>query len=83
MHGYDSGSEVLAQAIVRYAVDRVRLSPPPLDHPRTPDELRSMVGRTVTAEGIGGLEALRLFDRRVEHLRRFVARRSRCGVRRK
>ena len=62
MHRYDSGSEVLTQAIVRYAVDRVRLSPPPLDHPLTPEELRAQVGHTVTAGGIGGLEALRLFE---------------------
>src|SRR5688500_18477724 len=61
MHRYDSAMEELTDAIVRYAVDRVRLTPPPLDHPRTPEELRSMVGRTVTAGGIGGHEALRLF----------------------
>src|SRR4029079_6064568 len=35
MHRHDPASEVLTQAIVRYAVDRVRLDPPPLDHPRT------------------------------------------------
>jgi glutamate/tyrosine decarboxylase-like PLP-dependent enzyme len=62
MHRHDSVSEVLTQAIVRYAVDRVRMKPPPLDHPRTPDELRAMVGRTVTSGGIGGLEALRIFS---------------------
>ena len=61
MHLHDSAMEALTDAIVRYAVERVRLTPPPLDHPRTPDELRSMVGQTVTARGIGGLEALRLF----------------------
>jgi glutamate/tyrosine decarboxylase-like PLP-dependent enzyme len=53
---------VLTQAIVRYSVDRVRMKPPPLDHPRTPDELRAMVGRTVTPGGVGGLEALRIFS---------------------
>src|SRR5918995_2345373 len=61
MHLHDSAMEALTDAIVRYAVDRVRLTPPPLDHPRTPAELRSMVGQTVTAGGIGGQEALRLF----------------------
>ena len=40
MHRHDSAMEALTDAIVRYAVDRVRLTPPPLDHPRTPDELR-------------------------------------------
>ena len=61
MHRHDASTEVLTQAIVRYAVDRVRLDPPPLDGPRTPAELRAMAGKTITANGIGGLEALRIF----------------------
>ena len=61
MHRHDAATEVLTQAIVRYAVDRVQLDPPPLDGPRTPAELRAMAGKTITAQGIGGLEALRIF----------------------
>jgi glutamate/tyrosine decarboxylase-like PLP-dependent enzyme len=61
MHGHDASTEALTEAIVRYAVDRVRLDPPPLDGPRTEAELRSLAGPTVTPEGIGGLEALRIF----------------------
>jgi L-2,4-diaminobutyrate decarboxylase len=61
MHRFDASTEVLTQAIVRYAVDRIRLDPPPLDGPRTPAELRAMAGRTITTHGIGGLEALRVF----------------------
>jgi L-2,4-diaminobutyrate decarboxylase len=61
MHRHDASTEVLTQAIVRYAVDRVRLDPPPLDGPRTPAELGAMAGKTITAAGIGGLEALRIF----------------------
>jgi glutamate/tyrosine decarboxylase-like PLP-dependent enzyme len=61
VHRHDTSTEVLTQAIVRYAVERVRLDPPPLDGPRSPSELRAMAGRTVTAKGIGGLEALRIF----------------------
>ena len=61
MHLHDSSLEVLTQACVRYAIDRVRLDPPPLDGPRTPAELRAMAGRTITPHGIGGLEALRIF----------------------
>ncbi len=61
MHRHDASSEVLTQAILRYAVDRMRLDPPPLDHPRSPAELRAMAGSTVTPRGIGGLEALRVF----------------------
>ena len=61
MHRRDASTEVLTQAIVRYAIDRIRLDPAPLDGPRTPGELRAMAGNTVTAGGIGGLEALRVF----------------------
>jgi L-2,4-diaminobutyrate decarboxylase len=61
MHGHDASTEVLTDAIVRYAIDRVRLDPPPLDGPRTEAELRALAGATITSEGIGGLEALRIF----------------------
>ena len=62
VHRLDSSNEVLTQAVVRYALERMRLDPPPLDHARTEAELRAMAGRTVTREGIGGLEALRIFS---------------------
>ena len=61
MHLHDTSHEVLTQAVVRYAIDRVRMDPPPLDGPRTAEELRAMAGRTVTPRGLGGLEALRVF----------------------
>lgn len=61
MHRHDLATEVLTQAIVRYALERVRLDPPPLDGPRSYEELRAMAGRTITPSGVGGLEALRIF----------------------
>ena len=61
MHRHDSSTEVLTQAVVRYAVERMRMDPPPLDKTRPAAELRAMAGKTVTAKGIGGLEALRIF----------------------
>ena len=61
MHRHDASTEVLTQAVVRYAIDRVRMDPPPLDGPRAPEELRAMAGKTITATGVGGLEALRIF----------------------
>jgi glutamate/tyrosine decarboxylase-like PLP-dependent enzyme len=62
MHSHDASTEVLTQAVLRYAVDRIRLDPPPLDGPRTAAELRAMAGRTITPRGVGGLEALRVFS---------------------
>jgi L-2,4-diaminobutyrate decarboxylase len=61
MHLVDNATEQLTDAIVRYAVARVRMDPPPLDGPRSPAELRALAGPTVTPDGIGGLEALRVF----------------------
>ena len=60
MHQHDASTEVLTEAIVRYAVDRVSMEPP-LDGPRTVAELKAMAGRTITERGLGGLEALRVF----------------------
>jgi glutamate/tyrosine decarboxylase-like PLP-dependent enzyme len=61
VHRHDASTEVLTQAIVRYAVERVRMDPPPLDGPRSYDELKAMAGRTILPQGIGGLEALRVY----------------------
>jgi glutamate/tyrosine decarboxylase-like PLP-dependent enzyme len=62
VHAIDTATEVLTQAILRYAVDRIRMDPPPLDAPRQEAELRAMVGRTISERGLGGLEALRVFS---------------------
>lgn len=61
MHGHDTSTEVLTQAIVRYAINRVHLDPPPLDQSRPERDLRAMAGGTITERGLGGLEALRVF----------------------
>ena len=64
MHRFDPAMEGVAQAIMQYALERIRLDPPPLDGSRTPAEL-DRLGSTVVAEGIGGMAALRVF---CEHL---------------
>jgi len=51
----------MATRVVEYAVQRLLMSPPPLDRARTPAELSEMVGRTITEAGLGGDEVLRLF----------------------
>ena len=61
MHRRTEAMAELKAAIVSYATDRVRMDPPPLDGPRTLAELRAAAGATITPEGIGGLEALRIF----------------------
>ncbi|MGD2008596.1 MAG: pyridoxal-dependent decarboxylase [Cellvibrionales bacterium] len=61
MHEINKDTEVLTQAIVRYAIDRLRMDPPTLDGERPEAELQAMAGQTITEEGLGGLEALRIF----------------------
>ena len=61
MHEINKDTEVLTQAIVRYAIDRLRMDPPTLDAERPEAELSAMAGQTVTEDGLGGLEALRIF----------------------
>ena len=61
MHRHTEETERLAQAILAYAEERFRLDPVPLDGPRTPEELAAATGATITEDGLGGDEALRLF----------------------
>src|SRR5262245_36696710 len=62
MHRHTEETERLAKAILAYAEDRFRLDPVPLDRARPPDDLERLTGPTVTEDGLGGAEALRLFD---------------------
>ncbi|MGB9375077.1 MAG: pyridoxal-dependent decarboxylase [Jiangellales bacterium] len=60
MHRFTGESERLAKMIVAASLDRMKMEPP-LDGPRTPDELVAQAGQTVTTDGLGGEEALRLW----------------------
>ncbi len=60
MHRYEDKTEVLAKAIVEYATWRIKAEPA-LDGPRPASELLAAAGQTITPEGLGGIEALRVF----------------------
>ena len=60
MHRYSGETERLAQAVMRIALDRLRMDAP-LDGPRSPADLAARAGQTITAQGLGGNEALRLW----------------------
>ena len=60
MHGFNADTEALGEAILRYAEDRMRLHPVPLDSPSTLEELRAVAGNTITAEWMGGLADMKL-----------------------
>ncbi|HEU4354355.1 MAG TPA: pyridoxal-dependent decarboxylase, partial [Actinomycetota bacterium] len=60
LHDYTDETEALARAIEAYARERIA-GPQPLDRPASPEELARRAGRTITPQGIGGTEALRLW----------------------
>lgn len=62
MHGFGAENERLARLIFDYVVDRLRQAPPPLDKPRTYDELAADAGTMITRDGIGPDAALALFN---------------------
>jgi len=61
VHQRDRETELLTDAVVRYALDRLAMDPPPLDASCAEDELRRRAGSTITPGGIGGEAALEVF----------------------
>jgi L-2,4-diaminobutyrate decarboxylase len=61
VHEWTDTTEDLAARILAYAKERIHLDPVPLDGPRSYDDLLGEVGQTISPDGIGGAEALRLF----------------------
>ena len=59
MHGLTPEIEQLARQILELVLARQRQEPGPLGGVATPEELAARVGASITAEGIGGAEALR------------------------
>jgi glutamate/tyrosine decarboxylase-like PLP-dependent enzyme len=61
MHRYTDETDALARAIESYARDRIS-NPQPLDRVKSAEELSAAAGDTITQEGIGWREALRLWS---------------------
>jgi L-2,4-diaminobutyrate decarboxylase len=61
MHEYTDETEALARSILAFARGRIA-EDPPLDHALPPGELDRRAGPTITPDGIGGAEALRLWS---------------------
>ena len=62
MHTVDLETMKLREQVFEYARRRMNYDPPPLDGPKTISQLRQEVPETVTEKGLGGLEALNLFE---------------------
>jgi glutamate/tyrosine decarboxylase-like PLP-dependent enzyme len=60
MHEFTPEIERVAQEILEYSLLRLKENPP-LDGPKSEEELFSIVGKTITASGLGGSETLKLF----------------------
>ena len=60
MHRYTDETEALSRAIEAYARDRIA-NAQPLDHSAEGADLTKRAGRTIVEEGLGGLEALRIW----------------------
>ena len=60
MHEFTPAVEELAAEILKYSLERLK-DDPPLDGPRSAEDLFNEVGNTITTKGLGGHEALEVF----------------------
>jgi len=60
MHEFTSEVEALAAEVLKYSLERLK-DDPPLDGPRSAEDLFNEVGNTITAKGLGGHDALEVF----------------------
>jgi L-2,4-diaminobutyrate decarboxylase len=65
VHRYDKQTAALGEAVLSYALHRLRLDPVPLDGPQSAEELDRIDEVRISAEGIGGQAALDLFATRL------------------
>jgi L-2,4-diaminobutyrate decarboxylase len=62
VHKPNDATVALREGIFEYARKRLEYDPAPLDAPQTLEYLTTHAGTTVTEEGLGGLESLKLFE---------------------
>ena len=60
MHEFTPAVEALAAEVLKYSLERLK-DDPPLDGPRSAQDLFNEVGNTITAKGLGGHQALEVF----------------------
>ena len=61
MHTQSAQTKVLREQIIAYALERMDLDPAPLDAPQTPQWFKDNVPPTITENGLGGQQALKIF----------------------
>ena len=60
MHEFTEEVEELAKAVMEYSLERLK-SNPPLDGPRSEEDLFAQLGNTITPQGLGGKATLKVF----------------------
>ena len=60
MHEFTDEVEELAKAVMEYSLERLK-SNPPLDGPRSEEDLFAQLGNTITPQGLGGKATLKVF----------------------
>ncbi len=61
MHNIDIELVEMTLDVMKYAINRITNTAPELGQPKKEEELRELVGETITAKGIGGEKAFHLF----------------------
>ena len=61
MHNIDIELIEMTLDVMKYAIGRITKTSPELGQPKKEEELRKMVGETITSDGIGGEKAFKLF----------------------
>jgi glutamate/tyrosine decarboxylase-like PLP-dependent enzyme len=61
MHNIDIDVVDMSLDVIKFAINRITETNAPLGYPKREEELRSLVGETITSKGIGGEKAFQLF----------------------
>jgi glutamate/tyrosine decarboxylase-like PLP-dependent enzyme len=61
MHEWDADTNLFAHSVIGYAIERLQLPKDPRWGAQPADELAAVLAPTITADGVGALEALRVF----------------------
>ena len=62
MHVHDQQAHELMELVFAFTQERMEMDPPPLDISLTLEQLQEAAGQTITPEGLGGVEVMRLFE---------------------
>ena len=61
MHNIDIELVEMTLDVMKYVINRITKTSPELGQPKKEEELKALVGETITSEGIGGEKAFQLF----------------------